>query len=176
MKDPVKVKRGEKARRNGGEFERRVRKDLEEKGWIVDKWSNNIKITDGFEGPRIPENEWSIILAKHRMGKNGRILCLGTGFPDFIAFKNVKVIDDFEAHSFSMGNDFGIDYEIKNSHFEYQIIGVEAKMNGILSKVEKESCQWYLDKGVFSKILIAEKTKLKGRVVIKYHDFVEKYG
>ena len=37
--------RGKKSRASGQRFELNVRKDLEEKGWIVDKWTNNVEIT-----------------------------------------------------------------------------------------------------------------------------------
>ena len=38
-----KVKQGKRNRANGATFELRVRKNLEERGWMVDKWSNNIE-------------------------------------------------------------------------------------------------------------------------------------
>ena len=47
LKKKVNIKRGSKSRSGGGQFELRVRKDLEEKGWIVDKWSNNLDLEDG---------------------------------------------------------------------------------------------------------------------------------
>ena len=71
------------------------------------------------------------------------------GFPDFIAFKKTS------------GND-------------YKIIGVEVKMNGILSKIEKEKCKWYLKNKIFSEILIAKKGEKRGE--IEYTNFEEKYG
>ena len=45
-KKKSEVKKGKKSRAAGARFELRVRKDLEDKGWIVDKWSNNVE----FEG------------------------------------------------------------------------------------------------------------------------------
>ena len=75
------------------------------------------------------------------------MLIIGTGFPDFIAFRRHE----------------------KN----YEIIGVEVKINGILSKTEKEKCIWYLKKGIFSRILIAKKAMKRGQ--IEYVDFAEKY-
>ena len=47
QKKKSKIKRGSKSRSGGGQFELRVRKDLEEKGWIVDKWSNNVDLSTG---------------------------------------------------------------------------------------------------------------------------------
>lgn len=75
----------------------------------------------------------------------------GTGFPDFISIKNISD---------------GI----------YHVEGVEAKVNGILSKEEKEKCARYLQKKVFSKIWIASAIKTSKKIEIKYEDFFEKYG
>lgn len=38
-----KVKQGKKNRASGADFERRTRADLNDKGWTVDKWSNNVE-------------------------------------------------------------------------------------------------------------------------------------
>ena len=78
-----------------------------------------------------------------------KIMVPGAGFPDFIVFREV--------------------YE-----GVYSVIGVEVKMNGALSKEEKEKCAWYLQKRIFSDIWIAKKGEKKGE--IKYDDFKEKYG
>ena len=42
--------RGKKARASGMRFELSVRKDLEEKGWIVSKWQNNVEFTGKVDG------------------------------------------------------------------------------------------------------------------------------
>jgi len=73
------------------------------------------------------------------------------GFPDFISIKHV--------HD-------GL----------YRVIGVEAKMNGILSKEEKEKCAWYLQKGIFSLIWIAKGVRKGRKIEIVYDDFQERYG
>jgi len=52
---------------------------LEEKGWIVDKWSNNIDLDSGVVHP-----------AKRRFARfnaNMGVMTIGTGFPDFVCFK-----------------------------------------------------------------------------------------
>ena len=46
FKKKSEIKKGKKARASGSRFELQVRKDLENKGWIVDKWNNNVE----FEG------------------------------------------------------------------------------------------------------------------------------
>ena len=81
------------------------------------------------------------------IAKPGRFKRTTTGFPDFIYFK----IED---------------------KIEREIIGLEVKTNGGLSKIEKQKCEWYLKNNVFSKIQIASRIKEKGRIKIVYSDDV----
>jgi hypothetical protein len=139
LKEKKKVAMGAKSRAGGAQFELRVRRDLNEKGWIVDKWTNNIDLE---------KNE--LIAAKRKMrfiNQNMRFMALGTGFPDFIAFQ----LMDGEAN--------------------YRIVGVEVKMNGKLSRMEKEKCRWYLERKIFNEIWIASKIKEKNRVRVVYDKF-----
>ena len=132
------VKRGMSSKAQGARFELKVRKDLESKGRIIDKWNNNVDLEEG-----------KIISAKKKFNPFSKAMMLSSGFPDFISIKLV--------------------------HKElYSVIGVEVKMNGILSKIEKEKCAWYLQKRIFSQIWIAKKGKKRG--LIEYDDFMEKYG
>jgi hypothetical protein len=180
MKNKEKVKQGKKSRRDGGIFERKVRLDLEEKGWVISKWQNNVE----FEKMDYPRNIPSVILdpkdsegkkekvreyllndgkigklipAKHKFCGVGRPMAIGTGFPDFIAFRKYVCSICF-AHGFR--------------ECSYDIIGVECKSNGYLDKEEKEKCEWLLNKRIFSEILIAK----KGNKEIKYENFKDKYG
>lgn len=73
MKDPKKVADGKRSKRLGSDFERRVRLDLEEKGWIVDRWTNNV------EGKLVP-------------AKTNRFQMRNTGFPDFVAFQKIGCV------------------------------------------------------------------------------------
>ncbi len=136
-KKKSKVKSGRKIRAQAGRFELKVRKDLEEKGRVVDKWNNNVDLTEG-----------KLIIAKKKFNPFSKVMTIGTGFPDFISFKQIHE---------------GV----------YSIIGVEVKMNGVLSKIEKEKCAWYLKNKIFSQIWIAKKGKKRGQ--IEYVDFKEKY-
>ncbi len=88
-----------------------------------------------------------IIPARRKYNPFLKALSIGTGFPDFIAFRRKE--DD------------------------YEVIGVEVKANGWLDKEEKEKCKWLLENKIFSKILIAKKGKKRGE--IEYTDFKEKY-
>jgi hypothetical protein len=77
-------------------------------------------------------------------------MTIGTGFPDFVCFERRGDL--------------------------YKVIGVEVKMNGNLSRVEKEKCKFYLDNGIFSEILVASKMKVKNRVRVEYVDVSEILG
>ncbi len=136
LKKKVKMKMGSKSRAGGGQFEARVRKDLEDKGWIVDKWSNNV---DG--GKVVP--------CKRKFNPFNKVMTIGTGFPDFVCFEKRGDL--------------------------YKVVGVEVKMNGNLSRVEKEKCVWYLENGIFSEILVAKKIQERkgGKIRIEYVDFGE---
>ncbi len=133
-----KSKRGKLARASGARFELKVRSDLESQGWIMDKWTNNVDLQIG-----------KMVKAKRKFNPFMKILGIGTGFPDFIAFKNT-------------------------GKRRYNIIGVEVKANGWLDRKEKEKCKWLLDKKIFGEIRIAKKGKKRGE--IEYINFAEKYG
>lgn len=137
-----KISQGKKNRAAGARFELKVRKDLEANGWITDKWTKNIDLETR-----------TLIPAKRKFNPFSRIMSIGTGFPDFIAFKSIvgKKEDDFQA---------------------YKIIGVESKLNGFLDKKEKEKCELLLERNIFKNILIARKGEKKGS--IDYIDFVTK--
>jgi hypothetical protein len=159
-KNPERVKQGKKNKRDGGIFERKVRLDLEEKGWVVSKWMNNVEF-DGtireningvdFKTDEVLHYKGKLILAKHKFCGIGRPMAIGTGFPDFVVFKLVEPC------------------------LGYDIIGVEAKSNGYLDKEEKEKCKWLLENNIFRKILIAKKVKVGKYNEIVYEDFWEKY-
>lgn len=164
-----KVKQGKKNRASGAAHELRVRKDLEEKGWIVDKFSNNIDMTTNLNPDRntstymgngaiastlayYPPKYGKIVPAKRKYAGPGRPMAIGTGFPDFVC---IKVHDLTDPQT-------------------YLVQFVECKTNGKLDKIEKEKCAWLQEQGY--NIFIASKTKVKNRIVIKYENFFEKYG
>lgn len=132
-------KQGRKNRARGGEFERKVRLDLESKGWIVNKWLNNVDLEQG-----------KIIPAKRRFNPFSKVMAIGTGFPDFICFRNSK-------------------------HNLFDVILLEVKKNGYLDKEEKEKAKWYLKNGIVKEILIAQGKKEGRRIVVEYQSVLEKY-
>lgn len=93
--------------------------------------------------------EGKLVKSKRKYNPFLKILSIGTGFPDFVCFKLCK--------------------DGKN----YEVIGIEVKANGWLDKSEKKKCKWYLDKKIFSKILIAKRGEKRGE--IEYIDFIQKY-
>ena len=137
MSTKKKRVQGKKSRAAGARFELKVRTQLEKEGWIMDKWTNNVDL-----------EERKLVKAKRKYNPYKKVLGIGTGFPDFIAFKRKG----------------------KN----YEIIGVEVRGNGWLDKSEKEKCKFLLNKKIFSKILIAKKGKKRGE--IEYINFKKKYN
>ncbi len=138
FKEKSKIKKGKLAKGAGSRFELKIRKYWEDNKYTVDKWSNNIDL----------ENN-QILPAKRKYNPFKRVMTIGTGFPDFIAFKSIN----------------------QNT---YDVIGIEVKMNGTLSKEEKEKCKWYLNNKIFSKIFIAKKGKKRGE--IEHIDFSQKFN
>lgn len=141
-KENSSVSQGRKNRAAGARFELKVRKDLEAKGWITDKWTKNVDL-----------ETQELIAAKRKFNPFRKVMSIGTGFPDFIAFRRIvgRKEEDFHA---------------------YKVIGVESKSNGTLDKKEKEKCKFLLDRDVFKDILIASKGKKRGE--IEYINFLTK--
>lgn len=154
-KDPKKVKRGKKSKAQGAAFEKKTREDLIEKGWIVDRWSNNVEF--GKELNHIKIENGKLIPAKvtwRRTPKGMFPMGLNSGFPDFVCFRKNS---NCPTHKDKL----------------YRIIGVESKMSGTLDKEEKLKCRWLLDNRIFSKILVSKKLKIKNKIVVEYEDFIE---
>lgn len=78
-KEKIKVEKGKKSKSKGAEFERKVRKNLEENGRIVDKWTNNVDLEKG-----------KIVPAKKIFNPFKKIMVPGAGFPDFISIQSAK--------------------------------------------------------------------------------------
>ena len=131
-----KSTQGKKNRAAGARFELKVRQTLEGMGWTVSKWMNTVDY-----------EKLKIVPSKRKFNPFLKTMIIGTGFPDFVAFKRL--------------ND------------NYEVIGVEVKTKGYLDKIEKGMCHWLLENKIFSKILIAKKGKKNGE--IEYIDFIKKH-
>lgn len=140
-------KQGKQNRQKGQIFETRVREDLMSMGWIVDKWMNTIDYNR--EG-----NIGKIVPAKRKYNPFKKVMVIGTGFPDFICFKRTPEAENPDS---------------------FEVIGVEVKSNGYLDQEEKGICLWLIENKIFSRILIANKKKIKNKIEIEYSDFKEKY-
>ncbi len=77
-KKKSEIKKGRKSKSGGARFELQVRRDLESKGRVVDKWTNNVDLENG-----------KIIPAKRKYNPFRKAMVIGTGFPDFISIKKV---------------------------------------------------------------------------------------
>lgn len=66
-------KQGKRNLASGRRFELRVRKDLEEKGWVCSKWQNNVDLEKG----------------KLISAKQGIFHKTSTGFPDFVIYREL---------------------------------------------------------------------------------------
>lgn len=127
---------GRKSRKKGDAFENIVRADLESKGWIVSKWNNQVDL----------ENN-KLIPAKAKYNPFlKRVIRIGTGWPDFIAYRLTSAID---------------------GELIYEVIGVECKTNGYLDKIERDKSKWLLDNNIFSMFIIARKTKVGKDIIYK---------
>ena len=81
--------------------------------------------------------------------KPGRFRIMQTGFPDFIAYKEKPL----------------------SNLITYEIIFVEAKSNGYLSKEEKEKARWYLEHKYCGKFFITKKKKVGRKIEVEYIEF-----
>ncbi len=165
MKEKINKKtQGKKNRAAGQRFELKVRKDLESKGWVVDRWSNNVEFwKECIKGKKELIYDWeehSLPFGKVVPAKsifNMRT----TGFPDFIAFTKEKewkcYIDEYEIRYTNK--------KLPKDQASFQVvIRVDSKSNGYLTKEEKLKCKWLLENKVLSKILVAKKGKKRGEI------------
>jgi hypothetical protein len=109
-----------------------------------------------------------LIQAKRKFNPFKRAIMMSGGFPDFIAFKRNIINGSKEFQYYADGGaevfvEPALDLRIKL----YEVIGIEAKSNGYLTKEEKDKCKWLIKKNIFSKILIAK----KGKGGIEYTEF-----
>ena len=104
-----------------------------------------------------------IVSAKYKFRGKGIPMAIGTGFPDFVAFRKTDqhIYSDIESNLNFKGGKFS------HNPFVHEVIGVEVKSNGYLDPKEREKCKWLIDNRIFSKILIASKSKKRGEIIYK---------
>ena len=160
--------RGKKSKASGARFELKVRKDLEKKGWIVSKWMNNVELHNDEDVNEFPFTVGKLVPAKHKFRGPGIPMSIGTGFPDFIAFKIARL--DYIKKGLKFQTNLVLEGFVQRSLLYsgiYELFGVEVKSKGYLDKTEKEKCKWLMKNHIFSKILIASKGKKRGEIVYK---------
>jgi len=138
--DAITIDKRKQGRRNkaaGARWELTVREAMLNLGWHVAKFTNNVDLEAD-----------QMVAAKHKFNFFTKVMSLGTGFPDFIAWDIDPMI----------GND---------------IVGVECKSGGTLDAEEKKKCQWLLERRIFSKIFIAKKKKEGRQIIPEFVDFNE---
>lgn len=182
---------GKKSRAAGSRFELKVRKNLEDKGWIVSKWMNNVEFEEKTEQKLLEMNKINKGIcpecesrcgAPDRAGQcceekrdsylfKGKLIPAkhkfrGPGIPMSIGtgFPDFIAFEQLGEGNKAHGIKTGQDYGMP-----YVVIGVEVKSNGYLDKIEKEKCSWLIDNHIFSKILIASKGKKRGEII--YQEF-----
>jgi len=167
MKNIKYKSQGRLNREVGARFELKVRADLTEKGWVVDRWTNNVGDfpENNINLPPEEREDRKIVIAKPKtLFINGRrvIINMWTGFPDFVANKVIS-------HPF-INLAINEAFNGKERDNFYEIVGVECKSNGYLTKEERAKCKWLIDNNVFSKILVAKKDPDKRGGII-YNEF-----
>ena len=147
MDKEAKKKQGRSNRARGKAFELKVREDLENNGWTVDKWTNQVlfgikvgkKVLKGEVEGQVPIGY--LMPCKPKFNPFTKALMMNSsGFPDFIAFKQSK--DNL-----------------------FDLIAVECKIGKYLSEEEKQKCNWLLNNKKFYKILVASPGEKRGTII-----------
>lgn len=155
MEKSERSKLGKKTRAAGKRFELKVRADLESKGWIVCRWSNQVEFSNcdiGHDPAECPNNHGKIVPAKSKYNFFRKCMSQQAGFPDFIAHKRIMMTKE--------NGKFPDDVYC-------EVIGVECKSGELPRKEERNKLQWLLSNNVFSKIYIAVPGEKRGSVEYK---------
>jgi hypothetical protein len=160
-------KQGKKNRASGKAFELKVRADLESKGWIVFRNSNDVEfgkgsvlldltkqdMKNGIVGKALC-NSAKFSQAKSKWNPfTRRPMMTQSGFPDFVC---VRLVPKEKISGL-------IQYPTWHIQF------VECKVNGTLSKTEKEKIEW-IKCDLQIPVFVASKEKEGRTVVVKYEE------
>lgn len=132
-----KSKMGKASRAAGKRFELKVRADLESKGWIVFRNSNDVKPN------KLSQTTFSQTTG-HWNPFTNRIMTAQSGFPDFICVKQY----------------YSKEFYVLSSEVQF----VESKMAGYLGDIEKEKVKWIKD-NLKIPVIVAFKGKKRGEIV-----------
>ena len=113
---------GRKSRAAGKRFELKVRHDLQDKGWVVCKWANNVDLITN-----------KLIPAKHTFNTFTKAMSEGTGFPDFIAFKfkkKVIAIESKMSRTLDTKEKKKIEWLLQNEIFDVILVASKGEKRG----------------------------------------------
>lgn len=167
-----KRKQGKRNRANGKAFELKVREDLESKGWIVFRNSNDVEFETFYddEGFKIPY-VGGVKIGKFKQAKSKwnhfthSPMTLQSGFPDFVCIKQPFDKSQSAVNFYNTPiNGYITEHKIFNN---FSVIFVECKTNGTLDKVEREKVEW-IKNNLKIPVIIAIKIKEGRKVVVKY--------
>lgn len=174
---------GKKNRNSGKAFERKVRKDLTESGWIVFRNLNDVEF-EKFYGESIIPHKTEIKLedikiegqkistflkGEFKQAKTKwnfftkRPMGLQSGFPDFICIGELepKMIID------------GKKRDLTSNKRLFEVQFVECKSNGTLSKEEKEKIKW-IEKNLKIRTILAKKGLKRGEIIYEAQNYSDK--
>jgi hypothetical protein len=115
-------------------------------------WERKVREYLNIDGWCVSKFQSNVDIAERKLipAKSNRFLARSTGFPDFICWK-------------------------RNDKLCYDVIGVECKINGYISKEERDKMFILKELGVFSKIFIARKCKKNAKTIFPmYTEFETK--
>ena len=94
-KKKVNVKKGKSSKARGARFELKVRKDLESKGRVVDKWTNNVDLEgDKIVAAKKKFNPFSKAMLTYLWRHMGRDISLGisaSGYQPLVILKCLAI-------------------------------------------------------------------------------------
>lgn len=138
-------KQGKKNRAAGKRFEKKVEEDLESNGWIVMRFAKQVDLK---QNKLInPKPHFNPFLKS--------ISYAGTGFPDFIC---IKMFDNYKIQTTG------------EEGYSWLIQFVECKVNGTLSKIEKEKVEWILS-NLHIPVFVANKGEKRGEII--YNEYLK---
>jgi hypothetical protein len=196
MDKAKKQKQGRLNRQRGAAWEHYVRDDLISKGWNVSKFQSNVRLTLNLTVDGEVKDPEKIIKLMKGFYKGFRLSLsdypLGAGYPiiepkakdiiiNIIEGKEVKLdikgklIPAMTSNKFRRGTlglpDFICWRQPPFPHLTYELIGVEAKVDGRVDIIERAKFKWLLDNHIFSKIIIVKKNKEGNKVIPEYIEF-----
>jgi len=141
-------KQGKRNRANGKAFELKVRADLESKGWIVFRNSNDVELVNEAILSKTGERIGQFKQAKTKWNFFTKMpMSIQSGFPDFVCIRRITFED--------------------GKHVAWEVNFCECKINGHLSIIEKQKLDW-IKTNLKISILIASKIKEGRKVKVNY--------